>query len=74
MLGVMYKTYWMIPIGAGFTMYGIVYFLVHEVIIHQRIKWFTRSNNTYIRALRWAQNAPQAYRKRRRRKFRHALG
>lgn len=53
MLGVMYKVYWMIPIGAGLTLYGIGYFLVHEVIIHQRIKWFTRSNNTYIRALRW---------------------
>jgi hypothetical protein len=45
MLGVMYKQYWMICIGAGFTLYGMAYFLVHEVIIHQRIKWFTRSNN-----------------------------
>lgn len=54
MLGVMYKIYWIIPIGAGFTMYGLAYFLVHEVIIHQRFKWFTRSNNTYIRSLRWA--------------------
>jgi beta-carotene 3-hydroxylase len=24
------------------------------VIIHQRFKWFSRSNNTYIRAIRWA--------------------
>ena len=54
MLGVMYKTYWMIPIVAGFTMYGIAYFLVHEVIIHQRFKWFTRTNNIYFRAIRWA--------------------
>lgn len=54
MLGVMYKQYWMIAIGSGFTMYGIAYFLVHEVIIHQRFKWFTRSNNTYVRTLRWA--------------------
>jgi beta-carotene 3-hydroxylase len=27
---------------------------VHEVIIHQRFKWFTRSNNTYIKAIRWS--------------------
>ena len=54
MFGVIYKQYWMICIGSGFTLYGIGYFLVHEVIIHQRIKWFTRSNNTYIRAIRWA--------------------
>ena len=54
MLGVIYKMYWMISIGAGFTMYGIAYFLVHEVIIHQRFKWFSRSNNTYVRTIRWA--------------------
>lgn len=54
MLGVMYKIYWIIPIGAGFTLYGLAYFWVHEVIIHQRFKWFTRSNNTYVRTIRWA--------------------
>jgi beta-carotene 3-hydroxylase len=41
-------------IGFGIALYGFAYFLVHEVIIHQRFKWFTRSNNTYIRAIRWA--------------------
>jgi beta-carotene 3-hydroxylase len=30
------------------------YFIVHEVIIHQRFKWFTRSNNTYVKTIRWA--------------------
>src|ERR1700712_4729142 len=54
MFGVIYKQYWMICIGAGFTLYGLAYFLVHEVIIHQRFKWFTRSNNTYVRSIRWA--------------------
>jgi beta-carotene 3-hydroxylase len=54
MLGVIYKNYWVIAIGAGLTLYGIAYFLVHEVIIHQRIKWFRRSNNFYIRAVRWS--------------------
>jgi beta-carotene 3-hydroxylase len=34
--------------------YGFAYFLVHDVIIHQRFKWFTRSNSTYVRAIRWA--------------------
>ena len=41
-------------IGFGIMAYGFAYFLVHDVIIHQRIKWFTRSNNAYIRAIRWA--------------------
>jgi beta-carotene 3-hydroxylase len=54
MLGVIYKSYWVIALGAGLTLYGIAYFLVHEVIIHQRLKWFNRSNNTYVRTVRWA--------------------
>lgn len=54
MLGVIYKSDMSIAIGSGITLYGVAYFLVHEVIIHQRIRMFTRSNNTYIRALRWA--------------------
>ncbi len=41
-------------IGLGITAYGFAYFVVHDVIIHQRFKWFTRSNNTYVRAIRWA--------------------
>lgn len=46
--------YWLQAIGFGVMLYGIAYFLVHDVIIHQRVKWFSRSNNTYIRAIRWA--------------------
>ncbi len=54
MLGLQYKNYWITAIGSGITLYGLAYFIVHEVIIHQRFKWFTRSNNTYIRTIRWA--------------------
>lgn len=54
MLGSMNELYWVVSIGAGIAMYGFAYFLVHEVIIHQRIKLFTRSNNRYIKAIRWA--------------------
>ena len=48
------KIWWMQATGFGIMAYGIAYFLVHDVIIHQRFKWFTRSNNTYVRAIRWA--------------------
>ena len=41
-------------IGAGITLYGLAYFLVHEIIIHQRFRLFTRSNNRYIKTIRWA--------------------
>ncbi len=54
MLGSMDQNYWVVSIGAGIALYGFAYFLVHEIIIHQRIKLFTRSNNRYIRAIRWA--------------------
>ena len=54
MLGLQYKIYWVAAIGFGVALYGFAYFLVHEVIIHQRFKWFSRSNNTYIRTIRWA--------------------
>ena len=54
MFGLQYKWYWMAAVGSGITLYGFAYFIVHEVIIHQRFKFFTRSNNTYIRAIRWA--------------------
>ena len=54
MLGWRYQVYWVAAIGAGIALYGLAYFIVHEVIIHQRFKFFTRSNNTYIRTIRWA--------------------
>lgn len=54
MLGLQNKNYWVAAIGFGIALYGLGYFIVHEVIIHQRFKWFTRSNNAYIRTIRWA--------------------
>ncbi len=52
--GLMYQYYWAAAIGFGIAIYGFMYFLVHDVIIHQRFKWFTKSNNMYIKAIRWA--------------------
>jgi beta-carotene 3-hydroxylase len=54
LLGNIYGNYWAVSIGVGVMLYGAAYFLVHEVIIHQRFKWFTRSNNKYVRVIRWA--------------------
>jgi beta-carotene 3-hydroxylase len=61
MLGMMNEVWWVVSIGAGIAMYGFAYFLVHEVIIHQRFKWFTRSNNRYIKAIRWAHKMHHKY-------------
>ncbi len=48
------NSWWMQALGFGIMAYGFAYFIVHDVIIHQRFKWFTRSNSTYVRAIRWA--------------------
>lgn len=54
MLGLQHQVYVAAGIGFGIALYGLAYFIVHDVIIHQRFKWFTRSNNVYVRAIRWA--------------------
>ena len=41
-------------IGIGIALYGFAYFIVHEIIIHQRIKIFSRIDNKYIKAIRMA--------------------
>jgi beta-carotene 3-hydroxylase len=53
-LGTFDKIWWMQSTGFGIMAYGVAYFVVHDVIIHQRFQWFTRSNNKYVRAIRWA--------------------
>ncbi len=44
-------------IGLGILIYGILYFLVHEVFIHQRIKWLRSTNKAYFLAIRKAHKA-----------------
>lgn len=41
-------------IGLGILFYGIAYFMVHDVLIHQRFKWFRKTNNKYLIGLRKA--------------------
>ncbi len=41
-------------IGLGILLYGIAYFFVHEVFIHQRIKWLRSTRNSYFLAIRRA--------------------
>ena len=41
-------------IGFGILQYGIAYFLIHDVLIHQRFSWFNRTDNLYFRAIRKA--------------------
>jgi beta-carotene 3-hydroxylase len=45
---------WMFYMGLGILLYGIAYFIIHDIVIHQRFKWFSRSNNRYIQTIKRA--------------------
>ncbi|MDC0580405.1 sterol desaturase family protein [Bacteroidia bacterium] len=41
-------------IGIGIALYGVAYFLVHDIFIHQRFNLFKRTNHKYLKAIRKA--------------------
>jgi beta-carotene 3-hydroxylase len=45
---------WRFYVGLGIAAYGLSYFLIHDVLIHQRFSWFKRTDNIYFRAIRKA--------------------
>ena len=48
------SSHYTLYIGIGIALYGFAYFIIHEIIIHQRIKILSRMNNKYIRGIRMA--------------------
>ena len=43
-----------LPIGVGIFVYGVTYFIVHDIFIHQRFKIFRNIDNRYARGIRRA--------------------
>lgn len=41
-------------IGLGILLYGLTYFLVHDVLIHQRFLWFRKNKSPYFNGLKRA--------------------
>ncbi|WP_020528073.1 sterol desaturase family protein [Flexithrix dorotheae] len=41
-------------VAMGIVVYGLAYFFIHEIFIHQRIKLLRNSNNIYFKAIRRA--------------------
>jgi beta-carotene 3-hydroxylase len=41
-------------IGLAITLYGMAYFFVHDIFIHQRIKYLANTQNPYLLAIRRA--------------------
>jgi beta-carotene 3-hydroxylase len=43
-----------LAIGIGIFAYGLAYFMVHDIFIHQRFKIWRNANNSYARGVRRA--------------------
>lgn len=41
-------------IGIGVSLYGLAYFIVHDIFIHRRINLFGKTEHPYLKALRQA--------------------
>lgn len=60
MAGSFTEAVWLFPIGLGITIYGFIYFLIHDVYIHRRFKWFRHLDSKYSRAVLRAHGAHHA--------------
>lgn len=40
--------FWM---GVGISLYGLLYFILHDVMVHRRLKWFDRPKNTFLKRI-----------------------
>ena len=54
--------FWLLFVGIGISIYGLVYFLIHDVYIHRRFTWFKQLDNKYSRAILRAHGAHHAKR------------
>lgn len=52
--------FWVMFIGIGISIYGLIYFLIHDVYIHRRFTWFKQLDSTYSRAILRAHGAHHA--------------
>ena len=48
-----------LPIAIGIFLYGLTYFLVHDIFIHQRFKVFRNTNNKYANCLLYTSPSPR---------------
>lgn len=58
MVGSFYPDYLaLLFVGIGISLYGLTYFLIHDVYIHRRFKWFKQLDGAYSRAILRAHGA-----------------
>ena len=52
MVGLSYPNwFWLTFVGIGISIYGLIYFLIHDVYIHRRFSWFKQLDSKYSRAI-----------------------
>lgn len=51
---------WLLFVGIGISIYGLIYFLIHDVYIHRRFTWFKQLDSKYSRAILRAHGAHHA--------------
>ncbi len=54
LLGIYGGFEYLLPVGLGITAYGAAYFFVHDIFIHQRVKYLRKTESVYFRAIRKA--------------------
>lgn len=59
-IGTNSEHFWLFFVGVGITIYGVIYFLIHDIYIHQRFKWFRQLDSKYSRAILRAHGAHHA--------------
>ncbi len=53
---------WTLWVAIGICLYGLIYFLIHDVYIHRRFSWFRQLEGRYSRAILRAHGAHHARR------------
>ena len=51
---------WLLWVAIGICIYGLIYFLIHDVYIHQRFEWFRQLDSRYSKAILRAHGAHHA--------------
>ena len=59
-LGLATPQRWLLFVGIGISIYGLIYFLIHDVYIHQRFSWFRQLDSPYSRGILRAHGAHHA--------------
>lgn len=54
LLGLNTSMWYLLWVGVGITLYGMAYFFIHDLFIHQRIRVLRNTNNEYLKSIRKA--------------------